>query len=105
MSSPCRDSGTQVPEFISLIRWVRDELYPDLITMLDEIRLLLTGSAGPNGPQLLGESPIKAVQYMAQTTTEELMIPAFTNAFAIDSLTLEDGASIEIRDGGVFKVL
>ena len=105
MSGRCRDSGVAVPEFISLIRWVRDDLYPDLVAMLDEIRLLLTGSAGPNGPQLLGVSPIKAVQYMAQTTTEELIIPEFTNAFAIDSLVLEDGASITIRDGGVFKIL
>lgn len=63
----------------------------------------VSGSGG--GGQFVGNSVIKGVQFMAHTTNETLVIPTGTNAFSIESLVLEDGASIVVPNGSVYKVL
>lgn len=63
----------------------------------------VSGTGG--GGQFVGNSVIKGIQYMAQTTNEDLVIPEGTNAFSLGSLILEDGASIEVPDGSIYKVL
>ena len=57
------------------------------------------------GGQFLGTSIIKGIQYMSQTLAEEIVIPAGLNAFSIESLELQNGASITVNDGATYKVL
>ena len=65
-------------------------------------------SGGGTGGQYLGLADIKAIGYMAQTVPENLILGTEDiklNGFAIDSVTFEDGSSLTITDGSVFKVL
>jgi len=65
-----------------------------------------TGTWGTVGSsQFLGTADTKGIQFMAQTTNEVLVIPAGTNAFSIDSLILENGASIAVPNNSIYKVL
>ncbi len=57
------------------------------------------------GGQFLGTAKTKGVQFMAQSTNEELTILEGTNAFSIESFELKDGASLTIEDGSTYKVL
>ena len=57
------------------------------------------------GGQLLGTTDEKAIAYLAHSTGEELVVKAGTNAFSVDSITIEDGGSITVEDNAVFKVL
>jgi hypothetical protein len=59
----------------------------------------------PSGAQFLGEGLIKAVQYMAQSTSSNIVVASGLNAFSVDSLTIEDGGSITIEDGAAYKIL
>ena len=78
--------------------------------MIDEMvhNISLFGGGGTGGGQLLGVNPVRGVQYMAQETDEELTLGnelASYNGFAVDSLTIEEGGSLTITDGSVFKVI
>lgn len=55
--------------------------------------------------QLLGNNVTKAVQFQAQSTNEDLVIPIGTNAFAVDSLVIEDNGSLTIENGSTFKII
>lgn len=55
--------------------------------------------------QLLGDSYVKAVGFLASTTPDTIVVESSTNAFAIDNITVTYGGSITIEDGAVFKVL
>ena len=57
------------------------------------------------GGQLLGTTDEKAIGYLAQSTGEDLVVKAGTNAFSVDSITVEDSGSITVEDGAVYKVL
>lgn len=57
------------------------------------------------GGQYLGNSAIKAVGYLSNTTSENLVVKSGTSAFAVDNITVEDGGSITIEDGATFKVI
>ena len=57
------------------------------------------------GGQLLGTTDVKAVGYMANSTAENLVVPTGTNAFSIDSVTIEDGATITVENNAVYKIL
>jgi len=61
------------------------------------------GSVGYN--QFLGTADVKGIQFMAQSTSEQLAVPTGSNAFSIDNLILENGASITVPDGSVYKIL
>ena len=63
------------------------------------------GSVPTSGGQFLGEGLIKAVQYMAQSTSSNIIVASGLNAFSVDSLTIEDGGSITIEDGATYKIL
>jgi len=65
-------------------------------------------AGGGTGGQYLGSSDIKAIGYMAQSVSENLILGTEglpLNGFAIDSVTFEDDASLTITDGSVFKIL
>lgn len=57
------------------------------------------------GGQYLGNSAIKAVGYLSNTTNENLVVKAGTTAFAVDNITVGNGGSITIEDGATFKVI
>lgn len=57
------------------------------------------------GGQLLGTTDMKAVGYMANSTAENLVVPTGTNAFSIDSVTIEDGGSITVENDSTYKIL
>ena len=63
------------------------------------------GWTSAGGGQLLGTAATKAIQFMAQTTDEDLVIPDGSNGFAIDSLEILEGGSLTIPNGSVFKIL
>ena len=66
------------------------------------------GSSGGSGGQYLGAADIKAVSYLSQNTSENLILGSDVvslNGFSIDSLTIADGGSLTISNGSVFKVL
>lgn len=66
----------------------------------------LTSTWGTIGSsQFLGTADTKAVQYMAQSTNEDLVVPDGTNAFSVGEVTLEDGATITVPDGSTYKVI
>lgn len=71
--------------------------------------LLLNGGSGGTGSggQLLGAGATKGIQYMAQASEpgEDIIIASGTNAFSVDSFLIEEGASITIEDGSVYKIL
>lgn len=66
-----------------------------------------TGSVGNvgGGSQFIGNSIIRGIQYMSQSTDENLTIVSGLNAFSVDSFTFEDGATLTIEDNAVYKVL
>lgn len=70
----------------------------------------IDASGGGSG-QMLGEGPIKAISYGAQDISEDIVIGILgtesvpLNAMAIDSVTINDGGSITIEDGSVFKIV
>lgn len=54
----------------------------------------------------IGTTIGKSVPFVADTTGAEVItVLAGTNSFAIDNITVVDGAEIIIEDGAVFKVL
>ena len=61
--------------------------------------------AGTSDGQILGNAETGAVMYLSQSTSEDLVIPDGSNALVVDSLTLEDGASLTIPDDSVMKVI
>lgn len=76
------------------------------VVLTSETILFNSGSGSSvGGGQLLGNADERAVAYLANSTSEELVVKSGTNAYAIDSITIEDGGSITIEDGSVFKIL
>ena len=63
--------------------------------------------AGLGGSQFLGQGLLKGVQYMSNSSeaNETITVPSGTNAFSVDSFTLEDGASIVVPDNSTYKVI
>jgi len=59
------------------------------------------------GGQFLGIAKTKGIQYMAQSSLEDedLVVAEGTNAFSIESFTIENGTSLIIEDGSTYKVL
>ena len=55
--------------------------------------------------QFLGNQPIKAIQYMSNTNSENIVIKSGLSAFAIDHLDNTNNASLTIENGAVFKIL
>ena len=55
--------------------------------------------------QYLGNAKVKSVMYLSQTTSENLVVPDGSNAMSIDSLTIEDGGSLTIPDGSIYKIV
>lgn len=61
------------------------------------------GSLG--GGQMLGSAANKAISYNAQSIAENITIPANTNAYSVGDVTLENGYTITISNGSVYKIL
>lgn len=59
---------------------------------------------GSNG-QLLGTSTIKPIAYLSNNTSETLTILSGTNGYSVDSLTLNNGASVIVEDGATYKIV
>ena len=86
--------------------------YNDIKTVEEILTGILNGSIGGGGGQLLGANIVRGIQYMSQYTDENIVIGASQmpdgkpiNAFAVESLTIENGGSITIEDGCTFKIL
>ena len=82
-----------------------DSNYVDIADI--QYRLDQSGSGGTGGGQLAGNAIVKGVQYMGKESspTDDIIIRSTENGFVVDSFTLQDGASITLEDGAVFKVL
>jgi hypothetical protein len=63
----------------------------------------VSGTGG--GGQFLGNSVVKAVEFMANTSNENLVTPTGTNCFSVDSLVFENGGSLTISNGSTYKIL
>jgi hypothetical protein len=63
--------------------------------------------SGTGGQFLEVHDGTKGLQYMNQKTgrNESMVLGTQNNLFAVDSIELEEGTTITIPDGGVFKVL
>jgi len=109
-----------VPEFINLLRDIRDRIYPETVQARDDIQPVIddidnvnivaeyikTGGGGTGGGgQFLGSSTVGSVMFTKQSTNENLVLLSGTNGLIVDSLTIEDGGSITIEDGAVLKIV
>ena len=65
------------------------------------------GTGGTGGGQLIGNAIVKGVQYMAKESspTDAITIRRTENAFSVDSFTIQDGASLTLEDGAVYKII
>lgn len=61
------------------------------------------GSLG--GGQMLGAATNKAISYNAQSIAENITIPAGVNAYSVGDVTIENGYTITIENGSVYKIL
>jgi hypothetical protein len=74
-------------------------------TVTDFSSMMVLSGAASSGGQLLGKAPMKAVAYLAGTTSEVLVTPDGSNNFSIDSLVIEDGGSLTVSNNSIYKVL
>lgn len=61
------------------------------------------GSLG--GGQMLGSAANKAISYNAQVIAENIVVPAGVNAYSIGDVTIENGYTVTIENGSVYKIL
>ena len=61
------------------------------------------GSLG--GGQMLGSAANKAISYNSQSIAENIVVPAGVNAYSVGDVTLENGYTVTIENGSVYKIL
>lgn len=61
------------------------------------------GSLG--GGQMLGSAANKAISYNSQSIAENIVVPAGVNAYSVGDVTLENGYTITVENGSVYKIL
>lgn len=61
------------------------------------------GSLG--GGQMLGSAANKAISYNAQVIAENIVVPVGVNAYSIGDVTIENGYTVTIENGSVYKIL
>lgn len=61
------------------------------------------GSLG--GGQMLGSAANKAISYNSQSIAENIVVPAGVNAYSVGDITIENGYTITIENGSVYKIL
>ena len=57
------------------------------------------------GGQMFGNAIIKAVSYNAQTISENITVTAGLNAYSVGDITINNGYTMTIADGSVYKIL
>lgn len=57
------------------------------------------------GGQMLGQALVKAVSYNAQVIDEDISIPAGVNAYSVGNITINNGYTMTIADGSIYKIL
>lgn len=57
------------------------------------------------GGQMLGQALIKAVSYNAQVINEDIVVSAGLNAYSVGDITIENGYSVTVENGSVYKIL
>jgi hypothetical protein len=57
------------------------------------------------GGQMFGNAVIKAVSFNAQTIAENIVVPAGLNAYSVGNITIENGFSLTVENGSVYKIL
>ena len=87
-------------EHIGNINFVADN-YSSIDALADYLHNIDVGA----NAQFLGNQPIKAIQYMSNTNSENIVIKSGLSAFAIDHLDNTNNASLTIENGAVFKIL
>ncbi len=60
---------------------------------------------GSGGGQFLGNASTKAIAYNAQTIAEDITVTAGLNAYTVGDVTIEDGFSVTVEDGALWKIL
>lgn len=99
-------SVSSIPYGGSLTAKVRAKIVAgSSVSILDFSSMMVLSGAASSGGQLLGRAPMKALAYLATSTNEELVVPDGANAFSIEEVTLENGGSITVPNGCVYKVL
>lgn len=63
-----------------------------------------TELSGFSGGQYLGTAATKAISYNSQTIAENITIGATQNAFSVGPITIADGYTVTIEDGGVWLI-
>ena len=61
------------------------------------------GSVG--GGQMFGLSSVKAISFNAQTIAENILITGNVNAYSVGTVTIENGYTVTIDDGNIYKIL
>lgn len=57
------------------------------------------------GGQMFGNAVVKAVSYNAQTISENITVTAGLNAYSVGDITINNGYTMTIENGSVYKVL
>jgi hypothetical protein len=57
------------------------------------------------GGQMLGQAQTKAISYNAQSIAENITIPSGVNAYSVGNVTIEDGYTVTIENGSIYKIL
>ena len=90
---------TEIPESEELVdsRSRINTNFSNLKTAADE-------QAAAMGGQFLGTAAIKTIAYNAQTVSEDITVPATANAYSCGPITINDGYTVTIEDGGLWQV-
>lgn len=57
------------------------------------------------GGQMFGNAIVKAVSYNAQTISENITVTAGLNAYSVGDITINNGYTMTIENGSVYKIL
>jgi len=57
------------------------------------------------GGQMFGNALVKAVSYNAQTISENITVTAGLNAYSVGDITINNGYTMTIENGSVYKIL
>lgn len=57
------------------------------------------------GGQMFGNAVVKAVSYNAQTISENITVTSGLNAYSVGDITINDGYTMTIENGSVYKIL
>lgn len=55
--------------------------------------------------QMLGNATVKAISYNAQTIAENITIPSTYNATSTGPITIQDGFTVTIEEGGIWVII